>query len=1684
MQMLAQIFTGAIPEPPIVPFPKWPDFYFDFSQLQLGYKVILPDIQFKKEQIIMPKLPKLELPQMPKLPQLPTQPNVPLPPEVEDMIKQFQENLETIEDIAKAITIPELPEIPELPDLPDLPPLPLPELPDLPDPPKIPEIAASVDGALDGLSVAIKLMCLLKKNLLPIPISNLKSHIEAATSRSNSATFPIDKLFSFQTPTVNVPSVNKIKLNLKLDMRLETEPIYESVNEIAQVWNSVITDLSQVSAELTQAFEEIEIPEIPEVPEVPEIPNPQAYNPDPIKLIATQTYIQPNTLDHSIDDIKLSVSNEDLPESMNNNYFADLRNALIAYSDAEQIHTNAVGDDYDRLVALSNSAPTIDDFIGSRQVASNKLLAFEREQSEQAESFEGIKNLANLIAVNTGAISPNVIDEEDATNPSGQQELQGLYVYNAAQGINERILMYEGEIGLPHNSIIADIDEDTDEDIIYSYGGNIYLKENYVHTPESKYIQYNSGSAKVYDLDDFIPEVPTVSGYDIAYDSGVEGDFDWDGIDEGFISGYEIIYKDSLSDFDSTDYTPSHKVIVIEDEEAVITVGRIRQDLEITAVNGTFTVNGDITNLYTFGDTIETSSDSNTEVAISFSDSSQIVLGPDTEILLPEYNPGDFEVTVVRGQAEFKSNFFTNIFLQENSSTINEQADVKLHFKNNDEVDLHQDSYFHGSTVTDGLAFVKELNGQAKITGMSRQILNTSSAKANIQKGQFIHIMEDSVMVITPEDEMKQVLEISKNKIIPISQKYEGDIELQISSGRVEVITPSDELDTERNLETGMLIEFDEKIEMQGGTMEIEFASGATTMLGPEDTLIISELTNPEDPFMNLETEEGNYYSQIYAIGNNGQTGNPSEIEIYAPQVCSDDQKPFVDAGPSKKQVIVMQTLRLDASKSFDTSGDIAKYFIDSNSQKDSDDDGDPLNDQDYVNPILNHPIFLVGPFEELGTTEFVLNAVDNSGNIGKQIIEIEVIAPDITLDESSATSEIITGSIDPIAQDIPITLIRDRNGITKQIADTNTDENGEFRVDGLNYDDAILVRNVDGDVVAEIDIYSGRIVILDENYYVDVFEAIFPNMPTRMVVIEKSTGEIMTTVLLIPDLNTDVTIHDIETVFDSETVAGFEGTHIKDVNLNDQFEISGLPADDPNFTGGAEIRDTLIDSRISITDSGGNIYFFDENLDLRLQAASDPSEPIVIEMLYEAAVIAEVYIAINNGNQAQIVSREEIGLPDETGTTDLDGDGMSDNYELQYGFDARNPDDANLDPDGDGLSNLEEYRLGTDPLNPDTDGDGFTDGEEVAWGNDPNTPAGSPFDDVPSDHPYYDSIINLSQKDILMGEIVDGQYKFNPDQFIARKDFTDIILKMLCIIPRPEAYKEPPLYHDMPFDSENYYYPIIKEGTLQGFITGYVGEIDAETGLNPFKPENTITRAEAVKIVLEALEKQEIISLKDIEPSDDDAWYVPYISLAVDLSPRLLKESEVKETFILTPQEAADPNKLLTRAEFVAIADRVLQAFDCYLIDTDGDGMPDIWELQNGLDPFDPDDANRDPDNDNLTNLDEYRYGTDPFDPDTDDGGTYDGVEVERGTNPIDFPEDDPFDLTGGTEITDDDPRRGLEEGVYVVERECNSCPCISALDHKADLILGDILFAVIANHDLSTIFSKSNELIFKYEK
>lgn len=115
-------------------------------------------------------------------------------------------------------------------------------------------------------------------------------------------------------------------------------------------------------------------------------------------------------------------------------------------------------------------------------------------------------------------------------------------------------------------------------------------------------------------------------------------------------------------------------------------------------------------------------------------------------------------------------------------------------------------------------------------------------------------------------------------------------------------------------------------------------------------------------------------------------------------------------------------------------------------------------------------------------------------------------------------------------------------------------------------------------------------------------------------------------------------------------------------------------------------------------------------------------------------------------------------------------------------------------------------------------------------------------------------------------------------------------------------------------------------------------------------------------------------------EPQQDphpDAGYVPY--LRVDKVNYL--------SFSEWPQDATGTGRSLQRLNpsrfgndpINWVSDVPSSGRANPLGDNDGDGIPDVWESQYGLNPNDPSDGDLDPDGDGMTNYQEYLAGTDP---------------------------------------------------------------------------------------------------------
>jgi hypothetical protein len=338
------------------------------------------------------------------------------------------------------------------------------------------------------------------------------------------------------------------------------------------------------------------------------------------------------------------------------------------------------------------------------------------------------------------------------------------------------------------------------------------------------------------------------------------------------------------------------------------------------------------------------------------------------------------------------------------------------------------------------------------------------------------------------------------------------------------------------------------------------------------------------------------------------------------------------------------------------------------------------------------------------------------------------------------------------------------------------------------------------------------------------------------------------------------------------------------------------------------------------------------------------------------------------------------------------------------------------------------------------------------------------------------------------------GFEDFEKNKEVTRGEFVITLLEMLCIIPREEAYlayREGEGYLDIQFDPQNVTkeYAYIKEATLRGLIEGYRGETDPATGLTPFKKDQKISRAEAVKIILEALEMQGVIDLKNTQPGSP--WYAPYLEIAADLTPYLNTNEFIKNNYLLLQDEILDPNEKLNFGQLETLILRVLDVYNCHEIDSDGDGLSNYceerYQISNPREDFDNDglsnvlecnlgldptlDSEKDSDGDGITDQQEnFVYFTNAFDPDTDGGGITDYDELLRGSDPLNAEDD--F-------ATDENQNTQEDEGITIVANECNICPCQSTISPKNDIMSGDIFYAIIATND--SVFARSNEVLIE---
>ncbi len=315
------------------------------------------------------------------------------------------------------------------------------------------------------------------------------------------------------------------------------------------------------------------------------------------------------------------------------------------------------------------------------------------------------------------------------------------------------------------------------------------------------------------------------------------------------------------------------------------------------------------------------------------------------------------------------------------------------------------------------------------------------------------------------------------------------------------------------------------------------------------------------------------------------------------------------------------------------------------------------------------------------------------------------------------------------------------------------------------------------------------------------------------------------------------------------------------------------------------------------------------------------------------------------------LTDAEENQLGTNPQSADTDADGLPDAWEIDHGFNPNDDGSINVnngaagDPDGDGLSNLDEYWFLTAPHLWDTDADGLNDWDELFVYS---TYPGNPDSDGDDLNDYLEVIT----------------YGTNPFMWDTDKDTLSDGEEIF-------SYTTNPLKIDSDGDwmSDDYE------------IDNYLDTTDAADGLLDADSDTLPNRLEFVFM---------------------DQGYDPFVANDASLFP--WTEDPDKDG-LTTRQEFDGPAPVVTGAMYLQAASTTASTHP-RRPDTDGDGMPDGWEVEHNLNSNDATGDNGtagDPDGDGLSNFDEWLNATDPNDADSDDDLTNDGLEVAQGSDPND---------------------------------------------------------------------------------
>ena len=380
-----------------------------------------------------------------------------------------------------------------------------------------------------------------------------------------------------------------------------------------------------------------------------------------------------------------------------------------------------------------------------------------------------------------------------------------------------------------------------------------------------------------------------------------------------------------------------------------------------------------------------------------------------------------------------------------------------------------------------------------------------------------------------------------------------------------------------------------------------------------------------------------------------------------------------------------------------------------------------------------------------------------------------------------------------------------------------------------------------------------------------------------------------------------------------------------------------------------------------------------------------------------------------------QLTNAEEFVQRTDPHLADTDKDGLVDGIETNTGVfvsesnTGTNP--RNADTDQDGLSDYQEISsdgFRTDPNMFDSDSDGLDDGMEAEWRTDPNDNSikilpGPNFSQSGNQLDW--TIENLRLRlDYSKGRQL-SQWGGGPALSFQILNGTEAQNENFTVNMRLE------------FNNGKLGY-VLSLNDVGGFTHstqgGGINLAHWSGNLGPLRPDDISTGIGLSGVGIIDYSDRIMLRFTATRTSPPaNSWNIRFEIINQDTSETLVDLNHAGAIAASSIQDGTAfwnndeglpwPDLFVRQAALsISFSDGPLEDQSLYtnILDTDKDGLTDVYETQHGLAINDPSDALGDNDNDGLNNLTEQLIGTDPKDADSDDDNVSDFWEARYGSN------------------------------------------------------------------------------------